>query len=150
MFAWLLVGTLDIGAAMIQTAQAGGTQVRLFQYIASGVYGKAAFSGGTPMMVWGLGFHYVIALAITVTFFALYPRVPFLRKSRVLTGVLCGVLAWVVTTQIVVRLSAITVGPFNLQRAAIAAGILIAAIGLPLAFLADRYYRGNNAGKNAA
>src|SRR5947207_1401702 len=112
--AWLLVGTLDILAAMTQTQIMGGTQPGLFKYIAGGAFGReAALSGGAEMILWGLFFHYVIALAITVTFFLLYPHLPFLAKNRFATGVICGLLSWVVTTQVVVRLSAIPTRPFN-------------------------------------
>lgn len=150
LIAWLIVGTLDIAAAMIQTNLAGGTQAGLFRIIAAGAFGRDVIkNGGTDMILWGLFFHYLIALAITVTFFLLYPRLPFLAKSRILTGILCGVLSWAVTTQVVVRFSALGARPIELVAAAKAAGILIVAIGLPLAFLADRFYRGKNAARSA-
>jgi hypothetical protein len=141
--AWLIVGTLDIGAAMIQTALAGGTQAGLFRIIAAGAFGRDVIkNGGADMIAWGLFFHYLIALGITVSFFLLYPRLPFLKWSRIATGIFCGVAAWAVTTQIIVRYSALGARAFDPVAAAKAAGILIVAIGLPLAFLADRFYDG--------
>jgi hypothetical protein len=140
--AGLLVGTLDIAAASIQRLQAGGKLTRLCQYIASGAFGKEAFNGGTPMVVAGLLFHYVIAFSFTVFFFLLYPRIPLLAKHRVLTGLVYGVFTWAITTRIVVPLSAIGPRPFNLSASVIAASILVVCIGLPLSFLAHRHYGG--------
>lgn len=141
--AGLIVGTLDIIAAGTQTLQGGGTLLRLGQYIASGALGKSAFSGGWLTATYGYVFHYLIALAFTVFFFLLYPRIAILGKSRLATGLLYGLLVWAVMNRVVVPLSAIG-GPntFNLSRAAIAAGILIVCMGLPLSFLAHRHFAG--------
>jgi hypothetical protein len=151
LIAWLIVGTLDISAAMIQTALNGGTQAGLFRIIAAGAFGRDVIkTGGTDMILWGLFFHYVIAFAITLTFFLLYPRIPLLAKSRIATGIFCGVVSWAVTTQIIVRFSALGARAIDLKAASIAAGILIVAIGLPLAFLADRFYAGKGSAARAS
>ncbi|WP_133272023.1 hypothetical protein [Hymenobacter radiodurans] len=66
----LLAGTLDISAAMTNFAvSTGGSPLRVLPYVASGVFGKAAFSGSPLMLVWGLVFHFSIALVFTVFFF---------------------------------------------------------------------------------
>jgi hypothetical protein len=142
LLAALLVGTLDIVAAGIQTLLGGGTLIRLLHYIASGALGKNAFSGGWLTATYGLFFHYLIATAFTVFFFALYPRIAALARQRLATGLLYGLFVWAVMNRVVVPLSAITPGPFNLSRAAIAAGILIVCMGLPLSFLAHRHFAG--------
>lgn len=142
LLAGLIVGTLDIIAAGTQTLQAGRTLTWLGQYIASGALGKASFSGGILTAAYGYLFHYFIAFAFTVFFFAIYPRVSFFAKQRLLTGLLYGLFVWAMMNLVVVRLSAITQGPFNLARAATAAGILIVCMGLPLSFLAHRHFAG--------
>lgn len=143
--AGLIVGTLDIVAAGIQTLHGGGTLLRLGQYIASGAFGKSAFAGGWLTAGYGLLFHYLIAFAFTVFFFLLYPRIAGLARHRLATGCVYGLFVWAVMNRVVVPLSAITPAPFNLSRAAIAAGILIVCLGLPLAFLAPRHFAGRNA-----
>ena len=140
--AGLLVGTLDLLAAIIQTLLAGGTVLRLGQYIASGAFGKAAFNGGWPMATYGVSFHYLIAFVFTVLFFAIYPRIGSLARHRFAAGIAYGLFVWTVMNIIVVPHSAITPGAFDLQRATTAAGILIACIGLPLSFLAHRHFVG--------
>jgi hypothetical protein len=48
----LLAGTLDIAAAFLQAwRMSGTTPVRVLRFIASGVMGKSAFSGGPEMPV---------------------------------------------------------------------------------------------------
>jgi hypothetical protein len=64
----------------------GISVTRLLQGIASGLLGTAAFSGGTVTAILGLKCHYTIVLLWTLLFFALYPRVPILSRSRALTG----------------------------------------------------------------
>lgn len=143
---WLIVGTLDIIAAMIQTALAGGNQVRLFQYIASGVYGASAFDGGVGIAALGLLFHYGIALTWTIFFFIIYPRLSFASSNRVLAGIGYGLVVWFVMNRIVLPLSNVPQRPFDLGRSAIAAAVLIVAIGLPLSFLASRYFANRRGG----
>ena len=62
--AGLLAGLLDIAAALIQYAANGGkTPSIVFKFIASGVFGRKAFAGGTAMIVAGFIFHLLIALS---------------------------------------------------------------------------------------
>jgi hypothetical protein len=147
--AGLIVGTLDAMAASIQTLQAGGTLTKLWQYVASGAFGKPAFSGGLTMVAYGLLFHYLIAFSFTVFFFALYPRLSVLAKNRLVTGVLYGIFVWAVMNLIVVRQSAIGPGPINPTKAALAAAILIVCMGLPLSYLAARHYGRNKSAARA-
>ena len=138
LFACLLAGTLDILAA-VAVYQANPAQI--FKAIASGAFGAGtAFSGGGIMVCWGIVFHYAITFAWTVTFFLIYPSISILWKNRFITGALYGILIWAFMNMIVIPLSAISPGAFNLTSAAIGASILIVAVGLPIAILAHRYY----------
>lgn len=134
----LIVGTLDmLGAIIVYKADPGP----MFRFIASGAFGAGtAFSGGTVMVVWGVTFHYIIAFAWTILFFFVYPSLPILWKNKYITGALYGLLIWVIMNKVVIPISAITPGPFDLTSAAIGALILIIAVGLPIAILTHRYY----------
>lgn len=139
--AGFIVGTLDILAATIQTLAAGGTVMRLLQYVARGALDKeTAYAGGWTTAACGLLFHYVNAFAFTVFFFAIYPRIPLLAKNRVLTGIGYGIFVWAVMNLIVVPASRIGPSPLVPSKAALACGILIVCIGLPLSFLAHRHF----------
>lgn len=137
----LIVGTFDLTAATIQTLIYNGSPVKMFKYISSGVYGKDALNGGSGFAIQGVLFHYCIAMIWTIIFFLIYPKIPFLSKNRILTGILYGMLVWTIMSRVVVQLSNTPKAPFNFGRACIAAGILIVAIGIPLSFMANAYYR---------
>ncbi len=138
--AWLIVGTLDIIAAIIQTLIMGGNITRLMQYIASGVFGPASFEGGMAYAVMGLAFHYVVAFGWTMLFFIIYPRLRFAPANRLLTGIGYGIFVWFMMNRVVLPISNVKMGPFDVQRAVIAALVLIVAIGVPLSFLASKHY----------
>jgi hypothetical protein len=137
----LIAGTLDIVAACLRAYVTSGiTPNRILQYIASGVFGKAAYSGAYSMMALGLFFHYTIAFACVACLFWLYPKWSFLWHSIWLNALLIGVVAWFVTTQIVVRLSRISAAPLKLGDALIAMSILVVCIGVPTAYFAKRFF----------
>lgn len=143
----LLVGSLDIIAALIQFyIKTGKDPLIVLKYIASAIVGKEAFSGGTPMAVVGLLLHFVIAFAWTISFFWIYPKLKLQTLNTILTGVLYGIFIWLIMTRVVVPVTKATTSAFDWKQAAIAALILIAAIGLPLSFIAARYYRKHNFG----
>ena len=139
----LIVGTFDLTAASIQTLIYQGNLIRLFKYIATGVYGKEALDGGSAYALQGVLFHYCIAMIWTIAFFLIYPKIAWLSKNRILTGILYGLIVWLIMNRVVVPLSNTSKNPFNISRAMIAAGILIVAIGIPLSYMANAYYRRN-------
>jgi uncharacterized membrane protein YagU involved in acid resistance len=139
--ATLLAGTLDICAAFIQAYSTHKIPpLTILKYIAGGVFGKEAFTGGYHMAAFGLLFHFIIAFACALIFFLLYPKLKFLKYSVVLNSVLIALVAWAVTNFIIMPLSKLPKGNFDLSRAAIAVAILFVCIGLPLALMAKRYY----------
>jgi len=143
LMAGLLVATLDITAAIIKFyIDTGKNPVIVLKYIASAVFGKKAYAGDAMMPVWGLIFHYMIAYIWTIFFFLVYPKLKLLTWNWVLTGIAFGILIWIIMNQAVVPLSNASTGAFNLKQAIIAALILIVAIGLPLSFIANRFYSG--------
>ena len=142
--AGLFVGFLDGLAAIIQTLVNGGNPEKVFQFIASGVFGTPAFSGGIATVIYGIFFHLAIALIWTLIFFVIYRNLKALSKSIVLTGTLYGILVWAVMTRLVLPLSNAPAIPFAWRGAVISILILIAAVGLPLSFLAHRYYVPNS------
>ncbi|MBL7846571.1 MAG: hypothetical protein JNL40_03810 [Cyclobacteriaceae bacterium] len=146
MRAWVLVGTLDILAAIIQTVVAGASIERLMRYIASGAFGEAAFTGGAWYAIVGLVFHYLIAFTWTVLFFVLYPKLRLTTSNRMVVGIGYGAVIWFVMNRIVLPLSNVPQRPFDLQRAIIAAFVLMVAIGIPLSFRAQKYFSGTSAG----
>jgi hypothetical protein len=139
----LIAGTLDIVAACLSAyIQRGMTPERLLQYVASGLFGADAFDGGMAMAVVGLVMHFMIAISWTLLFYLLYPRLNFLRKNKILSGIIYGAFVWVMMNRVILPLTAIPSSPFNVKSALIGMVILMLAIGMPNAFRAPGYYEG--------
>ncbi|MEO6347883.1 MAG: hypothetical protein ABIO60_08230 [Aquaticitalea sp.] len=138
----LIAGTMDLSAACLQSYFMNGVMPsRVLKYIASGIFGNDAYNGGLGMMIWGLLVHYFIVFACTATFFWLYSKWHFLEKSILLNSILVALVAWIVTTQIIVPLSKVKKGNFDISHASIALAILIICIGFPIAYSAKQYYK---------
>lgn len=142
LFAGLLAGTLDILSAFIHFyIVAGGSPAVVLRYIASAVFGKEAYAGGAGMALAGLLFHYIIAYGWTVLYFLAFPYLPFLAKNKYVSGVLYGAFVWFCMNRIVVPLTLVKMGPFDVAKSALQMGILMVCIGLPIAILAQRFYK---------
>ncbi|MBO9200653.1 MULTISPECIES: hypothetical protein [Niastella] len=142
--AWvgLLAGSLDIMSACLQAyLMRGTTPIIVLQYIASGAFGKVAFSGGWLMPLLGLLFHYIIAYSFTTLFFIIYPSIKFFSKNIVLTAIIYGIFIFIAMNMVVLRFTKVPPITFHLDKAMMATGILIVAIGLPVAYFARKYYR---------
>jgi hypothetical protein len=138
----VIAGTLDISAAFIHSYLVNGVMPsKVLQYIASGIFGSDAYTGGIGMVVFGLLAHYFIAFSYTVCFFWLYPKWNILKKSVVLNSIFIALVAWIVTTQIIVPLSSAKQGNFDISKALVAVAILIVCIGFPIAYNARRHFK---------
>lgn len=140
-----IAGTLDIVAAHLHVwAASGKPPVTLLKRIAGGALGRErAMEGGAGTMALGLGFHYFIAFAFTLLFFLLYPRLSLLRRNVLAVGCGYALFVWSVMNFIVLRLSALpwAMPNFANKHTYIGIGILVVAIGIPIATGASRFYR---------
>jgi hypothetical protein len=144
--AGLIVGTLDILSAFVYyfIGTHGKPPWDILRYVASGLFGQAAYTGGPMMYMAGLFFHYVIAFSFTLFFFWLFPRVKAFAIHKILTGIGYGIFVWSVMNLIVVPLSNIPGRPLNVTHAIINAVILIVCIGIPLSLMANSFYKKAN------
>ena len=102
----LVVGLLDITAACINAyLQRGVTPAGVLRYIASGVFGKTAFTGGWDIAALGLLFHFTIAIGWTTLFFVLYDKVRVLQLNKIYVGLGYGIVVWLGMNFIVLPLS---------------------------------------------
>ncbi len=137
----LVAGTLDaIGAIINYLIAYGKNPVRIFYYIASGVFGKEAYSVGNIMAVLGLVFHYLIALVFTSFFFLLASRIIWLQRHLPISGIFYGIFIWLVMNCIVLPFSNVVRGPFNPAQAIIGILILILAVGIPISIRSSLYF----------
>lgn len=143
----LIAGSLDITAACIQAYLSKNvTPVIVLEYIASGLFGKDAFSGGYGYILTGLIIHFIIAFACTVAYFLAYPKIKLLHRSILLSSLLVAMIAWTVTTRLIIPLSKIQTPPFNLSKAILAISILYFCIGLPITIFAKHFYTNKKVG----
>ncbi|OOG76808.1 hypothetical protein [Algoriphagus sp. A40] len=134
----LLIGTLDLLAAGIQYfLKTGKGPAPVLKFIASGVFGLEAFSGGDIMIFYGILFHYLIAFSFSLFFFVIGTIFPVILKARVLTGIVYGVLIWIVMNLLVLPFSNTPKSDFQWLNAGIGILILIFCVGLPLSFIAS-------------
>jgi hypothetical protein len=138
LIAGLVAGTLDGLAAGIKfyiDQDRGPGPV--FRYIASAALDKNDFSRD-GMLVFGILFHYLIAILFAAFFLFLYRAIPLVRKNIFVTGLLYGLFVWVMMNQVVLPLSRLAPIPFNLKGAVIAALILIFMVGVPIALITKK------------
>ena len=140
-WAGLLAGTLDIIAACgLFSIRTGQDPTIVLRYVASGVLGAKAMTGGWATAILGLLLHYIIAFSWTILFFLISPKIP--QGSWIIYGLLYGVFVWLTMNLIVLPyLSKITPRPFDWNGAIIGATVLMLAIGLPVSYLANKFYR---------
>jgi hypothetical protein len=136
----LLTGTLDGIGALAWNYKTNAAII--FDFIASGYFGKAAYAGGNTMVLWGLFFHYLIAYIFTVIFYLSYPLFKSIFNNKYLIAVEIGLITWFAMNMIVIPLSKIGHKPFQFANIIIGILILIICIGMPIALIADRQYYG--------
>src|SRR5690242_5993215 len=89
-----IAGILDITAACIHAyLRNGTTPEQVLRFIASGAFGKES-GNGNMMILWGLLFHFLIAISFTFLFFFLARMIPSLVKYPVLTAIIYGAFVW--------------------------------------------------------
>lgn len=102
----LLAGALDLLFAVCFATYNGAAPSRVFQAIASGLLGDAAFSGGFGVQALGVGCHFGISLLWACLFALLAMRFPALPRRPILAGLAFGVLVFLSMRLIVLPLSA--------------------------------------------
>ncbi len=139
----LIAGTLDMLAALIVYAVIlqKTTAIKILQSIASGIFKKDAYSGGSQMALYGLLLHYFIALTFAWFYFTIYPYFTFLKKNTLLSGILFGVFVWIIMNLVVLP----TVFPVLPEKhldfpLILSILILIFCIGIPIAFITKKHY----------
>jgi hypothetical protein len=138
----ILAGILDGSAAVIVHLIRGGrTPARIYNYIASGVFGPAAMSGGTPMVFAGIGFHMVIAMCWTILFFLAARQFEVLRRHAIAAAVGYGIFVWITMNKVVLPMSRVQL-PATVTWNSIIVGalVLVVCIGFPISLGARRYF----------
>jgi len=137
----VIVGLLDGTAACVNAyLQRGVSPLAVFRYVASGAFGTDALKGGTDMVIWGLSFHFFIAISWTFLFYFLYTRIKVLQLNKIYVGISYGVVVWLGMNFIVLPLSNVPPLTYRLVPTIIMIGIHMFVIGLSISLLANQYF----------
>lgn len=130
-------GSLDILSAFASYTSQGATVEGILKYIASGLVGPAAMQGGIAMAWLGLLIHFALTTIMTAVFMYAASKQNFLAMHAWFSGVIYGVITWVVMVYIAVPLSAV-VGWKLPTGWKIVSGLLahIFYVGVPIAHIA--------------
>ena len=144
LYGGLVVGVLDgLFALVFYGLILGVKPLRIFQSVAAGLLGRASFEGGVKTFLLGVLLHFVVATCIAAVYYAASLMLPVLIRHAVVSGLIYGMIAYLVMNYVVIPLSAATPGRFSWHTflpAFIAHAFLV---GLPLALLARRSARAN-------
>jgi len=146
--AGLIAGALDITAACIHAFIKNDTApMQVLRGVASGAFDPKTFSSPGLLALCGLLIHFFIAISFTFFFFFLAKLIPSLVKYPIPIGILYGVFVWGAMRFIILpyisRLNPKPIaGKEAIINAAIAAGIIVICVGIPVVLLARKYVRG--------
>ncbi|MFB9076061.1 DUF1440 domain-containing protein [Flavobacterium procerum] len=139
----LVAGTLDITAAILVYAVIlhKTTAEKILQSVASGIFKKEAYTGGSEMAVYGLCLHFLIAFIFAWFYFKIFPYIPFFKINTVLSGILYGIFVWIIMNLIVLPLAFPVLPEKKLDfPLLLSILIIICCVGMPIAFITRKYY----------
>jgi hypothetical protein len=143
LYGGLVVGVLDALDATIFNGLRGVSPARVWQYVASGVLGRASFGGGLKTAALGLSLHFLIAFVLTAIYYGASLYLPTLLRRALIWGLVYGMAVYFVMNYVVTPLSAAPRLSFAL--APFINGVVGHAllVGLPIALTARRVRYGN-------
>jgi uncharacterized membrane protein YagU involved in acid resistance len=143
--AGLVAGSFDLLTAILvySVAMERTTDRKLLQGIGKAAFGANTFQDETNLALSGVAVHFFIAFSFTLFYFFIFPRIPFLRRQKILSGLIYGAFAWCVMNLAVLPLFHIANIPHKWDSIARGAVILMFCIGLPISLIVSRYYTTN-------
>jgi len=141
--AGLVAGCFDLLAAIIvySVVMQRTTDTKLLQGIGRAAFGSEAFDSDTSLALSGIAVHFFIAFSFAIFYFFIFPYVAFLRRQRILGGLLYGIFARCVMNLAVLPIFHIANIPHKWDSVVRGAVILMFCIGLPISVIVGRYYK---------
>jgi uncharacterized membrane protein YagU involved in acid resistance len=134
----VLVGVLDLLAAVLIGTFTGAPPVRVAQSIASGLLGRAAYDGGWGTAAIGVGLHFGIAFSVASVYVLASRRLPALRTRPLLSGAVYGLGVFVFMYRVVLPLAGLQAWPTHWPGFARGVGAHLLAVGWPIALWTAR------------
>ena len=142
----IVLGGLIIGIAdaivyhwFVSSVLGGYPLMAVYQYMASGALGNAAFQGGIGTALLGVFFHFFVSFVVAAVFILSADRIPFLRRYAIPGALVYGFGVFLVMNFIVLPLSAAPPlpPPTTLQLIELIVVHLL-VVGLPLGIIVRR------------
>lgn len=132
----ILAGILDCIAAVVFLGNMDFSGV--WKYVASGYFGKNAFEGGNEMVVYGLLFHFSIAIVWAIVYYFIIIKINFFTKFEILGGLVYGIIIWLIMNLIILPLTNITDSSYSVIGVIKNIIILMLSVGLPISLMTNR------------
>ena len=140
-WATIISGVLDALAAIVAYKLFYNySPVQIYQFVASGVLGPDAYTGGLATALLGLAFHFLIAFFASYVFFLLFPKLQLSKHNKIITGLLYGFTIWAVMNLVIIPMSKIPAAHFDVL-AIIAIIWHMLLVGLPISVIVSNYYK---------
>lgn len=109
----IVLGGLIIGIThsiihhwFVSSILGGYPLITVYQYMASGALGNAAFAGGIGTALLGVLFHFIVSFVVAAVFILSADRIPLLRRYPIPSALAYGFGVLIVMNSIVLPLSA--------------------------------------------
>ena len=144
--AGFIAGCMDLLAAIIvySVVMQRTTDTKILQGIGRAAFGSKTFQDPTSLALSGVAVHFFIAFSFAIFYFFIFPRIPFLRKQRIISGLLYGIFAWCVMNLAMLPLFHVANIPHKWDSIVRGAVILMFCIGLPISLIVSSYYTSKN------
>lgn len=134
----LVAGVFDAIDGVVAFGLMGLNPIHVLQYIASGLLGPSAFSGGLATAALGTVLHFVIAFVAAAVYVVASRWLTALKTKPMLLGLLFGAAVYFFMNYLVLPLSSVAHSPFSL--ALFLNGVIGHAlfVGVPIAWYAGK------------
>jgi hypothetical protein len=135
-------GLADFIYPTVKTVMAGGSWMRPWKGVASGLLGQRARDGGLEMVALGAALHWFICFGAAAILYFVVSRVKWLPRQWIALAIIHGVAVLLVMNYVILPLSAIGRGIYPLAQLHVSAFWHIVLVGLPTAFFVSRALKG--------
>jgi len=131
-------GLADFIYPTVRTVMAGGSWMRPWKGVASGLLGPSAHEGGLGIVALGASLHFFICIAAAALLYLIASRVKWLPRHWLVLGILYGVAFLAVMNYVILPLSAIGRSLYPLSDIHVTAFMHTLLVGWPTAFFVSR------------
>src|SRR5262245_10008548 len=108
-------GLADFIYPTARTVMAGGSWMRPWKGVASGLLGKAAQEGGIGTVILGIALHFFICISAAALLYLIASHVKWLPRQWIVLAILYGIAFMAVMNYVILPLSAIGHGIYPLE-----------------------------------